>query len=328
MLRRLAGGTPDLVDGNLLDARTQLILGVHSRLPAAPPETETPERARVQMKQMLGLLSGPAAPVQRTEDLQIPLRDGQRIAARLYVPSAAASGGSHAGLVYFHGGGWVIGDLDTHDGLCRELASISGCRVLSVDYRLAPEHRFPTAAHDAIDAVRWTHENATLLRLDPGRIAVGGDSAGGNLAAVAALELRGEGARPSFQLLLYPATDLRNATASHHTFRDGYVLTSALMNWFRGHYLADPSLVTDPRVSPLLAPDHSGLPPAYVITAGFDVLRDEGRAYANALERAGVPVRYRCWASLIHGFAQTTGAVPEARAAVRDAAEALAKGLE
>ena len=196
------------------------------------------------------------------------------------------------GLVFFHGGGWVIGDLDSHDDLCRDLAAQAGCAVLSVDYRLAPEHRFPAAADDAIAATNWVAANAAPLGIDPKRLAVGGDSAGGNLAAVAALAARDAGRPLAAQLLIYPVTDMsRFEGESYATCGEGYGLTAGAMVWFRDHYLTDANAARDWRVSPLLASDLGRSPPALVVTAEFDVLRSEGEAYAKRLAEAGVPTR-------------------------------------
>ncbi len=219
-------------------------------------------------------------------------------------------------LVYFHGGGWVVGDLDTHDAPCRLLARAAGVRVLSVDYRLAPEHRFPAAADDALAAFRWAVEHAAELGADPRRIAVGGDSAGGNVSASTALQAaRDGGPAPAFQLLIYPVTD--NAapsdpatqTGSYRMFADGFFLTAEQMRWYRAHYFgaAEATAARDVRASPLLADDLSGLAPAHVVTAGFDPLRDEGEAYAARLREAGVRTTLRRHPGLIHGFVNVVG---------------------
>jgi acetyl esterase len=241
------------------------------------------------------------------------------IALRLYRPlvPAASSASGQPVVVYFHGGGWVIGDLDSHDTLCRELANGSGVTVVSVDYRLAPEHRFPAAADDCIAATRWVHAQAADLGLDPDRMAVGGDSAGGNLAAVVSLALRGDEAiQLAYQLLIYPATDMRALASSHTTNGQGYLLTADSVAYYRGHYIADAAQWSDWRASPLLAPDLSRLPPALVLTAGFDPLRDEGRQYADALSAAGNRVQYVCFERQVHGFVTMSKVIDEARTAV------------
>jgi acetyl esterase len=231
-------------------------------------------------------------------------------------------------LVYFHGGGWTIGDLDTHDVVCRQLAVESGCAVVSVDYRLGPEHRFPAAVDDCVAAVRWVREQAAALKVDPAKVAVGGDSAGGNLAAVVSLALRDAGDPPlAFQLLIYPATDMRAGAPSHTTNGQGYMLTRDSIAYYRGHYIADPAQWTDWRASPLLAASHAGLPPALVLTAGFDPLRDEGLQYADALSTAGVPTQYVCFERQIHGFITMGRVLDEANTALALCGSALRRAL-
>ena len=210
------------------------------------------------------------------------------IPLRLYRPLGSSATEALPVLVYYHGGGWVIGDLDTHDTLCRELANGAGCAVVSVDYRMAPEQRFPAAVDDCIAATYWVREHADELNLDAARLAVGGDSAGGNLAAVVAITARDRGdLAVAFQLLIYPATDAHRSHPSHTENGQGYLLTSDTMDYFSGHYLPDRAQYDDWRASPLLHPDLSNLPPALVLTAGFDPLRDEGKAYAVRLTAAG-----------------------------------------
>ena len=238
-------------------------------------------------------------------------------------------------LVYLHGGGWTIGDLETHDNLCRHLALYGRCTVISVDYRLAPEHKFPAAVEDAVAALRWVAGEAGRLGIDPRRIAVGGDSGGGNLAAVAALALRDEPglAFPlAFQLLIYPATDMSLASVSQQRYATGHYLTRADMLWFRANYLRGQADVADLsgeadiadwRASPLRAPSLAGLPPAYVITAGFDPLLDEGRAYAERLAAEGVEVSYECFEGMIHGFATMLGVMAAGLHALHRAGQML-----
>jgi acetyl esterase len=228
-------------------------------------------------------------------------------------------------VVYFHGGGWVIGSIETHDAPCRELANRSGAIVVSVEYRMAPEHPFPAAPEDCYAATAWVADHAAEFGGDPARLAVAGDSAGGNLAAVVALMTRERNGPPlRFQLLIYPAVDARMGYASIDENSTGYFLTKADMHWFYGHYGADPS---DWRASPLLAPDHSGLPPALVLTAEYDPLRDEGEAYARKLQEAGVPVTLRRYDGQIHGFTIMTAAVDRACEAVNQAAADLRQAL-
>lgn len=248
------------------------------------------------------------------------------IPLRLYEPLRGTW--PHPVLVYYHGGGWVIGDLDTHDVLCRQLCVASGCAVLSVDYRLGPEHPFPAAVDDAHAAVRWLREHGAAAGLDATRIALGGDSAGGNLAAVTSIAMRQAGeAAARLQLLIYPATDMRAVAPSHTTNGQGYVLTADTIAYFRGHYIADPSQWADWRASPLLASDLSHLPPALVLTAGFDPLRDEGRQYADALSGAGTPAQYVCFERQIHGFITMGRLIAEANTAVDLCAAALRRAL-
>jgi len=245
------------------------------------------------------------------------------LAYRSYAPIEAA-GEPLPALVYFHGGGFVIGDLDTHDGLCRLFANASGCRVISVEYRLAPEHKFPAAVEDAYAAASWVAEHARESGIDPDRIAIGGDSAGANLSAVVCqlIKQRG-GPKLALQLLLYPATDSAAETASRRTLAEGYLLEKKSMDWFFQQYVEPGTDPSDPRLSPLLAPDLSGLPPAHVHTAEFDPLRDEGRAYAEKLAAAGVPVAYTCHPGMIHHFFCLAGAIPYARTAIANAGAAI-----
>ena len=289
-----------------------------------PIETLTAEQGRLGFGMQMKMTAGPATPVAQVRDLTLP-GPGGAIEARLYRPTAD---GVLPGLVFFHGGGWVIGDLDSHDDLCRDLAAQAGCAVLSVDYRLAPEHRFPAAADDAIAATHWVAANAAPLGIDPKRLAVGGDSAGGNLAAVAALAARDAGRPLTAQLLIYPVTDMsRLEGESYATCGEGYGLTAGAMVWFRDHYLTDAKAARDWRVSPLLAGDLSRLPPALVVTAEFDVLRSEGEAYAKRLAEAGVPTRLARYDGMIHGFASMAGVLDVGRKVRGDMAQWLKGAL-
>jgi len=245
-----------------------------------------------------------------------------RIAVRVYRPSSDVL----PALVFFHGGGWTIGDLDTHDVLCRSLAAGARCAVFSVDYRLAPENPFPAAVDDAVAATKYLLSNPGPLKIDASRIAVGGDSAGGNLAAVVALELKKHNL--AFQLLIYPVTDQRCEFDSHSRNGEGYLLTKEGIAFFRGGYLPDPKDWTDWRASPLLAADHRGVAPAYVLTAGFDPLLDEGRAYAEKLSAAGVAVEYREYSDMVHGFILFGGVLDTANAAVAECSTRLRAALE
>ncbi len=231
-------------------------------------------------------------------------------------------------LLFFHGGGWVIGDLDTHDTLCRQLANQSGCAVIAVDYRLGPEHHFPAAVDDCIAALRYVCDQAATLNIDADRIALGGDSAGGNLAAVVALDARdNNGPAIAFQLLIYPVTDMTASGGSQITNGSGYLLTRDTMRYFHDHYVADPKQDLDWRVSPLLAQNFANLPPALVLTAGFDPLRDEGQAYADRLSAAGVPCTSICFERQIHGFILMGKVLEEANTAVTVCATALSGAL-
>ncbi len=228
-------------------------------------------------------------------------------------------------LIYYHGGGWVIGNIETHDSTCRRLANKSRCQVISIDYRLAPEHPFPTQIEDSLLAFRHIRDNAAAFGADPARLAVGGDSAGGNISAVVCQACKQTGeAMPAFQMLIYPATDSRGQTESRRLFADGYFLTGELMDWFSKAYIPAGSDLADLRLSPLLAPDVSGLPPAFVLTAGFDPLRDEGRAYANRLIDAGVKTTYVNYPGTIHGFFSLTRFLKQGLKANDEAAAVLA----
>lgn len=266
----------------------------------------------------------PEVGVCRDLELQV---SGYSIPAREYRPLGMAESHTLPALIYFHGGGWVIGDLDTHDTLCRELSNFAGCAVFSVNYRKAPLHRFPAALDDAIAATHYLFTHAAAMGIDVQRIAIGGDSAGANLATVVAQELRANQVhRLVRQLLVYPVTDLRLATASFTDYASGYGLTAAAMRYFRDAYLQDDTHILDPRASPLLAADLTGMPSALVLTAGFDPLRDEGRAYADALSAAGNAVQYVCFERQIHGFLGMGGMVDEANTAVRLCADFLKQG--
>jgi acetyl esterase len=260
------------------------------------------------------------------EVAEVRLLPFQSYAMRLYRPVAEET---LPALVYFHGGGWTIGDLDTHDVVCRQLALGARCAVFSVDYRLGPEHPFPAAVEDCIAATAEVHRAANQLGIDPARIAVGGDSAGGNLAAVAALHARDAGGPPlAFQLLVYPATDQRLDTGSHRRNAQGYLLEREGIEFFRRCYLPDARAYSDWRASPLLATSHAGLPPALVITAGYDPLLDEGRAYAERLRAAGVEVAYREYPDMVHGFLLFGGVLDTANAAVADCCTALRRAFQ
>jgi len=326
VLRVLSGqlGAVEL-DGQTLEADVQLILAILRLMGHRNLDTLSVEEARADIRANAKLANALAEPVARIEALEIPGPAG-RMPARLYVPPVERR--ARPLVVYYHGGGWVVGDLDTHDGVCRFLAREVDACVLAVDYRLAPEHKFPAAADDAVAAFRWAAAEAEAFDCDPKRVAVAGDSAGGNLSAVVSLVTTREGgARPAAQLLIYPATDLLDRHPSYRLFADGFFLTAAEMDWYTNHYLPDRDAARNPQASPLLAADLSGLPPAIVLTAGFDPLRDEGEAYAQRLEEAGVRVRSRRYAGLIHGFANMTSVSRAGRLAMQEGAAALCAAL-
>jgi acetyl esterase len=326
-LQRLLFGKPPELDGQRLAPDIQALLWLDRIVSDdAPTERKSVAETRAERLKEAGIVAHrPPIPMARVEAVAIP-GPGGTIDARLYVPPATSE--PSALLVYFHGGGWVIGGLDTHDDPCRFLAAHSGVSVISVDYRLAPEHPFPAAAEDALAAAEWATANAERLGADPARIGVGGDSAGANLAAATCLMARDAGiASPAMQLLIYPVTETAGTGRSRQTLAEGFMLTRADMDWFEGHYLPPGVDRDDPRVALLNAPELSGLPPAYVATAGFDPLRDEGEAFAARLREAGVQVALRRHPGLIHTFLNLTAICPTARAAMLEAAGALRMGL-
>lgn len=291
---------------------------------APPLESQDPVEARGARVEGMKMLGGEPAALGRVEDLSIPGPGGD-LPVRVY---AMEHGGLRPALVYFHGGGFVFGNLDTHDAVCRAIAKHSGAVVISVDYRLAPEHKFPAAVEDSHAATVWVAANAERLGIDASRIAVGGDSAGGNLATVVAMRCRDAGGPAlAAQVLLYPVTDTSSfETASHREFAEGYFLTRGAMDWFTGHYVASSDQRRHPEASPLLASNLSSLPPALVITAEFDPLRDEGEAYAERLRQAGVPVTISRYPGMIHGFISMHGVLAGGRQAIQEAAEFTRSG--
>jgi acetyl esterase len=321
----LAGGRPVRIDGQVLDPEVQLMLRLLQLSGRGRFEEQSVAEAREEIRREAASFRGSATPVADVEEVELA-GPGGALGARLYVPEGVPA--PSAMLVYFHGGGWVLGDLDTHDAPSRFLAREGRLRVLSVDYRLAPEHPFPAAVEDAVAALRFAIEEAASLGADPARVAVGGDSAGGNLAAAAArLAVAEGGPAPTFQLLIYPVTDLSHKRRSYDLFREGFFLTERQMDWYRHHYLPDESAALDPRASPLLADDLAGLPPAHVAIAGFDVLRDEAEEYARRLQARGVRVSVGRHLGLIHGFANAVGVGRSSRRAMLGAAAALRAGL-
>jgi acetyl esterase/lipase len=286
----------------------------------------SPAEMREGFRQLAQTVDARNAPIDRIENGELPGPAGP-LPIRIYSPRASAAG-RLPGLIYFHGGGGVFGGLDTHEGLCRMLANESGCRVISIGYRLAPEHRFPAAVEDSFAAARWVAAHAVELDIDPGRIAIGGDSAGGNLAAVVCqLATQAGGPKLALQVLLCPTTDMSVESESRRVFAEGYFLDKATIDWTLKHYCPPDVDLRDPRMSPLHAAVIHGLPAAHIHTAEFDPLRDEGKAYADRLERAGVTVHYTCHGGMIHHFYAMAGAIPYARTAMQAAGAAIKKAL-
>ena len=293
------------------------------RLSGRPPyETLAPAEARQFSRNARAVLAPEPPEMGAVRDIKIG--EGGAIPARLYRPLGSAPNAALPALIYFHGGGWVIGDLDTHDVVCRQIANGSGGAVVSVDYRLAPEHKFPAAVEDAIAATAWIAAHGATLGIDTARLAVGGDSAGGNLAAVVALDARDrDGPKLIQQTLIYPATESTMSHPSHERFAEGLLLTRPTMKWFLGHYLRSAEDLADWRVSPLRATSLADLPPALVLTAGYDPLCDEGEDYAARLAAAGVPVTRVRVEGMIHGFLTMGKLIPAANEAVAMIAAAL-----
>ena len=315
----LSGRPPVRVDGQTLEPELQLALSVLERRGAPPLETMPPAEAREAYRRQTAVAGGAPVPVGGVRDLIIEGAEGS-LAARHYAP--AEPDGPHPLVVFFHGGGFVVGDLDTHDAPCRLLCRHAGAHVLAVDYRLAPEHPFPAAVEDGRAALRWATAHAAELGADPSRVAIAGDSAGGNIAAVVSWQAaRDGGPSPVLQVLVYPATNMVEHTRSHELFRGGFLLTRELLEWFAERYIAgsDPA---DPRLTVLGAENLAGAAPALVITAGFDPLRDEGEAYAGRLSEAGVPVVLRRFPGLIHSFFSAVGTSRVSREAAIEVAGA------
>lgn len=309
---RLSGRPAVVIDDQTLDPHVQLLLAIHLKRTPKGLCHPTPDEARVRFRRDLRTSSGPKTRVRQVRDFSIPGEDGP-LNVRHYAPFESEARNL---LVYLHGGGFVVGDLETHDEVCRLLCVHAETHVLSVDYRLAPEHPFPAGLNDAISALRWAQSNAASLGADAMRVALGGDSAGGNLAAAATRLAAAEGSPPLAQLLIYPATDGLAPHASKEMFGEGFFLDNSDCEAFFHHYTDGTGVSeADPRIAPLRAPDHSGLPPALVVTAGFDVLRDEGEAYAAALVEAGTAARVSRFPALGHGFINMTGISPRARRA-------------
>lgn len=324
ILRTLCGGGVVYEGGRTLDPRLQFLAAAARRRPQL--STMSPTEARRAQAETLAPLAGDPEPGVRTESASI---DGPRgpIAVRIYRPDAQDP--QAPVMVWAHFGGGVLGDLETADPFCRILARIARAAVVSVDYRLAPEHRFPAGLEDVLAAFRWVRANAESLGAPAGRAAIGGDSIGGAFAAAIAQELKRAGEpQPALQVLVYPCVDVACESASMTTYAQSYPLDRSLMNWLMGHYMGPGADPADPRLSPLAAEDFRGLAPAVVITAGFDPLSDQGYAYAAKLRAAGVPVAYRCYDRLTHGFTAFTGAVPCADVACREIAGLVREGFE
>ncbi len=311
----------------MLHPQTRALLDLIAANGVPPVHTLSPHEARRAYRDRRAFTQPAAPPVGEVRELNADTALGA-IALRLVRPIGARASDRLPALVYYHGGGWTIGDMDTHDTLCRELANGAGCAVISVDYRLGPEHRFPAAVDDCIAATDWIHAHAHELGVDPARIAVGGDSAGGNLAAVVAIAAREAGNPPiAFQLLIYPATDQRRTAPSHASNGAGYLLTRESLTYYHDHYLGGDAHDLDWRASPLLHQDLSRLPPAFVLTAGYDPLRDEGLHYAQRLSEAGTRATHLCFERQIHGFILMGKVIDEANAAVALCAAALREAL-
>ena len=324
ILRLLSGGSAVYQGGRTLDPRFQFLAAGARSMPAMSSLSAV--EARAASAQGLSMMAGKPEADVSVESLTVPGAEGE-IPARAYRP--ADQDAEAPLLVFAHFGGGVIGDLDTCHAFCSILAKSARCAVLSVDYRLAPEHRFPAGLEDMLAAWRWARDNTARFGVPDGRLAIGGDSMGGNFAAILAQEMKKSGEpQPVLQLLIYPAVDVASETQSMTTYADAYPLSRDIMTWFMGHYMGPDDDPADPRLSPLRSPDLSGLAPAIVVTAGFDPLVDQGEAYARLLKAAGVPVVYRCYDALAHGFTAFTGAIPAADVACREIAGLVRQGLE
>ncbi|HLX38772.1 MAG TPA: alpha/beta hydrolase [Candidatus Binataceae bacterium] len=306
-----------------LDPQVEMLLKQMESAGAPPLNTLAPADARRLTAAMFTVPLGSEEPVRKVENRSIPGPAGQ-IPVRIYTPTGA---GPFPMLVFIHGGGFVICDLDSHDAACRSLTNQANCVTVSIDYRLAPEHKFPAAVEDSYAAALWVSEHAKELNGDANRMAIGGDSAGGNLSAVVSMLARDAG-KPKicFQLLVYPATDAHRNTESHRKFTD-YFLTRDMIDYFIGHYLRGEADKNDPRMSIALAKNFKGLPPAHIITAEFDPLRDEGEAYAETLRKAGVAATVTRYPGMIHGFFTMANLLDQGKKAVAEAATALRKAF-
>jgi acetyl esterase len=323
-LRMLAGGGVVFRGGRTLDPRFQFMTNAARNTPSLA--VLSPADARAGSAGALAMVAGRPEPGVRSENLSI---DGPRgpIGLRAYRP--AAQDPAAPVMVFAHFGGGVIGDMETCDAICRILARVARCAVVSVDYRLAPEHRFPAGLEDVLAAYRWVRGDTTRFGAPDGQVAIGGDSMGGNFAAVIPQEMKRAGEpQPVLQLLIYPCVDAASETQSMSTYADAYPLSRQTMEWFIGHYLGPDADPTDPRASPIREAELSGLAPAVIVTAGFDPLVDQGECYAKRLQDAGVPVAYRCYDALAHAFTAFTGAIPAADIACREIAGMARDGFE
>jgi acetyl esterase len=324
LLRAVVGPSRRAPEGYPLDLQSEVMMALIHLLGEKAIEHVEPPLSRPRLEHAARVLEARVSGV-TTTDTNVPGAEGPR-RVRLYRPRGSAAG-LLPGILWLHGGGFVLGSIESHDGVCRALAKEAGVAVAALDYRLAPEHRFPAGLMDAVAATRWFLEHGEELGFDPRAFAIGGDSAGGNLATVTCHLLRGSRRAPVFQLLVYPATDATRNEPSHLFFCDGLVLTEQNVSWFLDHYIAEPAQAKDPRVSPLRAEDLSGLPAALMMTAGFDPLRDEGRAYAERMRAAGVEVEFVCFEGSMHGFLNTAGGLVESARALTMAAARLRRAL-
>lgn len=323
-LIRMGGGEPVSREGRTLHPLLQAMMWANRNAPGF--ETMSPKKARKAYSQVISIAQADAEPMADVRNERIEV-DGDSIRVRCYTPPDIAK--KTAAIVYFHGGGHVIGDIDDYDSTARYIATRVGCRLVSVEYRCAPEHKFPVAAEDAIAAFRWVQQNAGRMGIKPDRIAVMGDSAGGNLSAVVALAARDRGfPPPKVQCLIYPVVDLRLKSPSITTFGEGFGLTRPLIEWFAAHYVRSDADRRNPLASPLLAKSHEDLAPAIITVAGFDPLYDEGLRYAEKLRAAGVPVTLLEHDDLTHAWVTMTGAVPPAREAMDETCAKVRKALK
>lgn len=306
----------------MLDPQARQFLQLMADQGVPPAHTLTAPQARQAYLKRRSLSQPDAPAVAATHD-HVLTHNGVDIAVREYRPLGSQAHDRLPALLYFHGGGWTVGDIETHDVVCRSLCNASGTSVLSVDYRLGPEAPFPAAYEDAVASFEWAVAHADKLHINAQRIAVGGDSAGGNIAAALCLGLRGQAAHPGFQLLIYPAVTMRPDTPSYHANGQGYMLTQDAMRWYTANYLSQDQDADDWRASPLMATSHADLPAALVLTAGFDPLRDEGLLYADALSQAGVATQYVCFERQIHGFVTMGRVIREAQTALTLCGHAL-----